>query len=103
MHVQITSRDETWTKIGRTAVYSVACVTFPLYNCRHLETEEGCWGRRESWFTDLLAHARLLTPVTLSGAQIPFANVFRFLFNFVPKYAPASLISGKAPFILFVV
>lgn len=52
--------------------------------------------------TDLLAHTRLLTPVTLSGAQIPFANVFRFLFDFVPKYAPASL-SGKAPFILFVV
>lgn len=65
--------------------------------------EEGSWGRREGWFTDLLAHTRLLTPVTLSGAQIPFANVFRFLFSFVPKYAPASLISSKAPFILFVV
>lgn len=62
MHVQMTSRDETWT-----AVFSVACVTFPLCNCKQLEMEEGCWGRREGWFTDLLAHAKLLTPVTLGG------------------------------------
>lgn len=39
---------------------------------------------------------------SLEWTQMPFADLFRYpVLNFVPKYAPA--ISGKAPFMLFVV
>lgn len=50
MHVQMTSGGHTWTKIGRTAVFSVARVTLLLYGCKQLKTEE-YWEKREGWFT----------------------------------------------------
>lgn len=39
---------------------------------------------------------------SLEWAQMPIADVFRYpVLNFVPKYTPA--ISGKAPFMVFIV
>lgn len=99
MHIQMTSRDRTWTKICRTAVFSVACVTLLLSDCKQLKTEE-CWGKREGSFTST---CKTFASNNLERGTHTICKIFGFLFSFVPKYAPASLISGKAPFIVFVV
>lgn len=104
IRVQVTFGDEIWAGV-------VGLQFLKLHVLLFLCVTVGSWRRSRGVgeggkFTSLTCHQKQdLTPAALSGHRyhLQMSLGIYSILNFVPKYAPASLISGKAPFMLFVV